>query len=48
MAYDFLLEVALKVQQFHQRNLLLKDPWRWLVIEFASYYGVSDPYTKLR
>ncbi|XP_024028571.1 uncharacterized protein LOC21391910 [Morus notabilis] len=48
MAYDFLLEVALKVQQFHQRNLLLKDPWRWLVIEFASYYGVSDAYTKLR
>ncbi|KAL5556537.1 hypothetical protein UlMin_038773 [Ulmus minor] len=48
VAYDFLLEVALKVQHFHQRNLLLKNPWRWLVTEFASYYGVSDEYTKLR
>ncbi|PON38807.1 pesticidal crystal cry8Ba protein [Parasponia andersonii] len=48
MAYDFLLEVAFKLQQFNQRNLILKDPWKWLVTEFSSYYGVSDVYTKLR
>ncbi|KAK6237922.1 hypothetical protein QUC31_003391 [Theobroma cacao] len=48
VAYDFLLEVAMKVQHFQQRNLLLHGPWKWLVKEFASYYGVSDAYTKLR
>ncbi|OMO73001.1 hypothetical protein COLO4_27342 [Corchorus olitorius] len=48
VAYDFLLEVAMKVQNFQQRNLLLYGPWKWLVNEFASYYGVSDAYTKLR
>ncbi|XP_022775011.1 uncharacterized protein LOC111316996 [Durio zibethinus] len=48
VAYDFLLEVAMKVQHFQQRNLLLDGPWKWLVNEFASYYGVSDAYTKLR
>ncbi|XWS45008.1 hypothetical protein CRYUN_Cryun15aG0098800 [Craigia yunnanensis] len=48
VAYDFLLEVAMKIQHFQQRNLLLHGPWKWLVNEFASYYGVSDAYTKLR
>ncbi|XVF59087.1 hypothetical protein PTKIN_Ptkin07bG0246700 [Pterospermum kingtungense] len=48
VAYDFLLEVAMKIQNFQQRNLLLHGPWKWLVNEFASYYGVSDAYTKLR
>nr|XP_043606485.1 uncharacterized protein LOC122578567 [Erigeron canadensis] len=48
VAYDVVLEVAMKVQNFQQRNLLLHDPWKWLLIEFASYYGVSDSYTKLR
>lgn len=48
VAYDFVLEVAMKVQHFQQRNLLLYGPWKWLVTEFASYYGVSDAYTKLR
>ncbi|KAJ7958937.1 Pesticidal crystal cry8Ba protein [Quillaja saponaria] len=48
VAYDLVLEVAMKVQHFQQRNLLLHDPWRWLLKEFASYYGVSDVYTKLR
>lgn len=38
----------MKVQQFQQRNLLLHGPWKWLVAEFASYFGVSDAYTKLR
>ena len=48
VAYDFLLEVAMKIQHFQQRNLLLHGPWKWLVNEFASYYGLSDAYTKLR
>ncbi|KAM7261772.1 hypothetical protein ACFE04_020849 [Oxalis oulophora] len=48
VSYDFLLEVAMKVQNFQQRNLLLHGPWKWLVTEYASYYGVADAYTKLR
>ncbi|KAI3718029.1 hypothetical protein L1987_70015 [Smallanthus sonchifolius] len=48
VAYDIVLEVAMKVQNFQQRNLLLHGPWKWLLVEFASYYGVSDAYTKLR
>ncbi|PKA49118.1 hypothetical protein AXF42_Ash010803 [Apostasia shenzhenica] len=48
VAYDLVLEVAMKVQHFQQRNLLLRGPWRWLLTEFASYYGVSDAYTRLR
>ncbi|XP_057958948.1 uncharacterized protein LOC131151657 isoform X2 [Malania oleifera] len=48
VAYDLVLEVAMKVQHFRQRNLLLYDPWKWLLSEFASYYGVSDAYAKLR
>lgn len=47
-AYDVVLEVAMKVQNFCQRNLALEDSWVWLLKEFASYYGVSDAYTKLR
>ncbi|XVF23000.1 hypothetical protein REPUB_Repub12eG0219300 [Reevesia pubescens] len=39
--YDFLLEVAMKIQHVQQT-------WKWLVDGFASYYGVSDAYTKLR
>lgn len=48
VAYDLLLEVAMKVQHFQQRNLMLHGQWKWLLTEFASYYGVSDIYTKLR
>ncbi|EPS72022.1 hypothetical protein M569_02736, partial [Genlisea aurea] len=48
IAYDCVLETAMKIQQFQQRNLLLHGPWKWLVTEFASYFGVSDAYTKLR
>ncbi|KAK6150353.1 hypothetical protein DH2020_015285 [Rehmannia glutinosa] len=36
------------MKMFQQRNLLLHGSWRWLVTEFASYFGVSDAYTKLR
>ncbi|XP_021861749.1 uncharacterized protein [Spinacia oleracea] len=48
VAYDLVLEVAMKVQQFQQRHLLLHGEWKWLLGEFATYYGVSDAYTKLR
>ncbi|KAJ9166490.1 hypothetical protein P3X46_021237 [Hevea brasiliensis] len=48
VAYDLVLEIAMKVQHFQQRNLLLYGSWKWLLTEFASYYGVSDMYTKLR
>ncbi|KAK4801554.1 hypothetical protein SAY86_022041 [Trapa natans] len=48
VAYDLALEVAMKMQRFQQRNLSLHDPWKWLLREFASYYGISDIYTKLR
>ncbi|KAK9713111.1 hypothetical protein RND81_06G003500 [Saponaria officinalis] len=48
VAYDLVLESAMKAQQFQQRNLMLHGQWKWLVTEFASFYGVSDAYTKLR
>lgn len=48
VAYDLVLEVAMKVQHFQQRILRLHGSWKWLLTEFASYYGVSDSYTKLR
>lgn len=35
-------------QHFQQRNLVIHGPWKWLLTEFASYFGVSDAYTKLR
>ncbi|KZV53773.1 hypothetical protein F511_00039 [Dorcoceras hygrometricum] len=48
IAYDCVLETAMKIQQFQQRNLSIHGSWRWLLAEFASYFGVSDAYTKLR
>eukprot|EP00257_Ricinus_communis_P019201 XP_015578120.1 uncharacterized protein LOC8288297 isoform X1 [Ricinus communis] len=48
LAYDILLEAAMRAQHFHSRNLRLHGPWKWLLTEFADYYGVSDSYTKLR
>ncbi|KAF3773363.1 hypothetical protein EJ110_NYTH55496 [Nymphaea thermarum] len=48
VAYDLVLEVAMKIQHFRQRNLLLNGSWKWLLLEFASYYGVSDVYCRLR
>ncbi|GMI89641.1 hypothetical protein like AT4G24610 [Hibiscus trionum] len=48
VAYDLVLEVAMKVQRFQQRNLQLYGSWKWLLTEFSLYYGVSDVYTKLR
>ncbi|XP_057954737.1 uncharacterized protein LOC131148823 isoform X2 [Malania oleifera] len=48
LAYDLLLEAAMRAQNFHSRNLRLHGPWKWLLTEFSDYYGVSDSYTKLR
>ncbi|XP_068642978.1 uncharacterized protein [Aristolochia californica] len=48
VAYDLVLEVAMKVQHFRQRHLLLHGLWKWLLEEFAAYYGVSEAYSKLR
>ncbi|XP_024531111.1 uncharacterized protein LOC9632175 [Selaginella moellendorffii] len=48
VAYDIVLEVAMKVHQFGRRRLRLYGSWQWLLCEFAVYYGVSDIYTKLR
>jgi hypothetical protein len=47
-AYDIVLEVAMRVQQFQRRKLRLEGTWLWLLSEFASCYGVSVSYTKLR
>ncbi|WCJ37293.1 hypothetical protein M5689_018443 [Euphorbia peplus] len=48
LAYDLLLEAAMRAQHFHSRSLRLNGTWKWLLTEFAEYYGVSDSYTKLR
>ncbi|XP_071715042.1 uncharacterized protein [Rutidosis leptorrhynchoides] len=48
LAYDLLLEAAMRAQCFHARNLWVVDPWKWLLTEFSDYYGVSESYTKLR
>ncbi|XP_068638061.1 uncharacterized protein [Aristolochia californica] len=48
VAYDLVLEVAMKVQHFRQRHLLLHGHWKWLLTAFSAYYGVSEAYTKLR
>lgn len=38
----------MKSLKFEQRNLVLHGAWKWLLAEFASYYGVSDEYARLR
>ncbi|GFZ05173.1 hypothetical protein Acr_17g0007450 [Actinidia rufa] len=48
LAYDLLLEAAMRALHFRARNLRIDGPWKWLLTEFADYYGVSDSYTKLR
>ncbi|XP_004305865.1 PREDICTED: uncharacterized protein LOC101301517 [Fragaria vesca subsp. vesca] len=48
LAYDLLLEAAMRAQNFHSRTLRLHGPWKWLLEEFADYYEVSKSYTKLR
>ncbi|MQL78322.1 hypothetical protein Taro_010762, partial [Colocasia esculenta] len=48
VVYDLVVEAALRAQNFQPRNLHIHGSWKWLLNEFASYYGVSDAYTKLR
>ncbi|RAL51189.1 hypothetical protein DM860_018215 [Cuscuta australis] len=48
LAYDLLLEAAMRAGQFCARNLGIDEHWKWLLREFSDYYGVSDSYTKLR
>ncbi|MCO5591361.1 hypothetical protein L7F22_045343 [Adiantum nelumboides] len=48
LAYDIALEAAMQTQRFMQGNLRLHGSWKWLLSEFALYYGVSDAYTNLR
>ncbi|KAJ7521095.1 hypothetical protein O6H91_19G037600 [Diphasiastrum complanatum] len=48
LAYDILLEAAIRMQQFQQRNLHMHSSWKWLLSEFAQYYGVSVPFANLR
>eukprot|EP00850_Spirogloea_muscicola_P006675 SM000032S12059 [mRNA] locus=s32:382745:388273:+ [translate_table: standard] len=47
LAYDVVLAVALSVQGFDGRNLLLQMPWSWLLSEFALTYQVSENYRSL-
>ncbi|KAL3699757.1 hypothetical protein R1sor_017779 [Riccia sorocarpa] len=48
LAYDIVLEVAMRAERFQRRNLRIQGSWKWILNEFALYYGVSDAYTKLR
>nr|GEY80326.1 hypothetical protein [Tanacetum cinerariifolium] len=47
-AYDLVLEEARRAQNFNKKNLRLHGQWRGLLTNFASYYGESDAYMKLR
>ncbi|KAL6780540.1 CGL46 [Auxenochlorella protothecoides x Auxenochlorella symbiontica] len=46
-AYDELLRAALGAQGCGRRNLTPEGPWRWLLAEFASAYGVRPQYAAL-
>ncbi|CAA6670133.1 unnamed protein product [Spirodela intermedia] len=48
VVYDSVLEAAMRAQPVLPRNLHIEGAWKWLLNEFADYYGVSDAYTKLR
>ncbi|XP_020266382.1 uncharacterized protein LOC109841860 [Asparagus officinalis] len=48
LIYDMVLEAAMRAQHFHPKNLHTNGVWKWLLNEFADYYGVSEAYTKLR
>lgn len=48
LAYDLVLDAAMRTQNFHSHNLRLHGLWKWLLTEFADYYEVSESYTKLR
>ncbi|PAN04557.1 hypothetical protein PAHAL_1G075100 [Panicum hallii] len=46
--YDMVLEAAMRAQSFNSKMLHISGSWKWLLDEFADYYGVSDAYRKLR
>ena len=48
VVYDSVLEAVMRAQCACPRNLQIKGSWKWLLNEFADYYGVSDAYAKLR
>ncbi|XP_078438444.1 portal protein [Wolffia australiana] len=48
VVFDSVLEAAMRAQRIGPRNLKLEGSWKWLLNEFADYYGVSDAYAKLR
>ncbi|KAM0060628.1 hypothetical protein Hdeb2414_s0004g00126341 [Helianthus debilis subsp. tardiflorus] len=48
LAYDLLLESAMRAQSFHAHNLCVVEPWKWLLTEFSDYHVVLESYTKLR
>ncbi|KAI5078599.1 hypothetical protein GOP47_0006270 [Adiantum capillus-veneris] len=48
LAYNIVLEAAMRSQFFQRRNLRLHGAWKWLLSEFAILYGVSNAYTSLR
>ncbi|CAK9315428.1 unnamed protein product [Citrullus colocynthis] len=48
LAYDLVLEAAMRAQHFCSTNLRIDGLWKWLLTEFADYYGVSDSYTRIR
>jgi len=48
LIYDLVLEAAMRAQHFHPKFLHMNGIWKWLLNEFANYYGVSEAYTKLR
>ncbi|KAL9251281.1 hypothetical protein AKJ16_DCAP03463 [Drosera capensis] len=48
LAYDLLLEAAMRTENLHARNLRLQAPWNWLLAQFSDYYAVSVSYTQLR
>ncbi|XP_022943284.1 uncharacterized protein LOC111448102 [Cucurbita moschata] len=48
LAYDLVLEAAMRAQHFCSTNLRIDGLWKWLLTEFADYYGVSSSYTRIR
>ncbi|KAK8916406.1 hypothetical protein KSP39_PZI022186 [Platanthera zijinensis] len=48
LIYDLVMEASMRACDFHVRNLRIYGVWKWLLNEFAGYYGVASSYTKLR
>ncbi|XP_020576608.1 uncharacterized protein LOC110022142 isoform X2 [Phalaenopsis equestris] len=48
LVYDLVMEASMRACDFHAKNLRIHGPWKWLLNEFSSYYGVTPAYTKLR